>query len=428
MTRIRIAVVAISAWLGLAAGQAFAHGDEDHTVAVKAKPSEASLKQANASGRSQHSKDAEPAAAAKSAATGVLPAEATAAQRLPDGSLFVPKAVQRQLGLRHVLAHIDDLAATVEFNGKVIADPNAGGRVQATQSGRLEAGPKGLPTLGRKVVKGEVLAYLRPVASSIERGNQQAQLAEIDAQLAIAQRKLSRYEQLEGMVSKSATETVRFEVDALNKRRAAVGASLGAAEPLVAPVSGVIAAAYVLAGQVVEAKEILFEVIDPARLAVEALAYDAALAEGIATASAPLPGGALELRFIGGGRQLREQAIPLLFRVVPPHPQPLSREGRGEHPESLRDAHWTAPVAVGQPLKVIAQTARKIRAAAVPHAALVKVGAGESALWVRDGAERFVLRKVDAVPLDATRVAVIKGLEAGERVVSEGASLLAQVR
>ena len=55
----------------------------------------------------------------------------------------------------------------------------------------------------------------------------------------------------------------------------------------------------------------------------------AALAEGIASARAPLPGGALELRFIGGGRQLREQALPLLFRVVPPHPQPLSREGRG---------------------------------------------------------------------------------------------------
>lgn len=402
MSRMNLAAVVTAVFLGLTAGWAFAHGDEDH------------------------SKDAKPAVAAKPAAAGALPAEATAAQRLADGSLFVPKGVQRQLGLRHVLAQIDELAATVEFNGKVIADPNAGGRVQATQSGRLEAGPKGLPTLGRKVIKGEVLAYLRPVASSIERGNQQAQLAEIDAQLAIAQRKLVRYEQLEGVVSRSATETARFEVDALHKRRAAVGASLGAAEPLVAPVSGVIAAAYVVAGQVVEAKEILFEVVDPTRLVVEALAYDAALAEGIASASAPLPGGALELRFIGGGRQLREQALPLLFRVVPPHP--LSREGKGEHRESLRDSNWAAPVAVGQPLKVIAQTTRTVRAAAVPHAALVKVGAGESALWVRDGAERFVLRKVEAAPLDAARVAIIKGLEDGERVVSEGASLLAQVR
>ena len=168
MSRMNLAAVVMAALLGLAAGRADAHGDEDH------------------------SQDKKPAAAAKPAPAGALPAEATAAQRLPDGSLFVPKTVQRQLGLRHIVAAVGELAATVEFNGKVIADPNAGGRIQATQSGRIEAGPKGLPTLGQKVAKGQVLAYLRPVASSIERGNQQAQFAEIDAQLAIAERKLVR--------------------------------------------------------------------------------------------------------------------------------------------------------------------------------------------------------------------------------------------
>jgi hypothetical protein len=347
--------------LGLAAGQAIAHGDEDH------------------------SQDKKPATAAKPAAAGALPAEATAAQRLPDGSLFVPKAVQRQLGLRHAVAEIKDLAATVEFNGKVIADPNAGGRIQATQSGRIEAGPKGLPTLGQKVSRGQVLAFLRPTASSIERGNQQAQFAEIDAQLAIAERKLVRYVELEGVVSKAAIETARFEVESLKKRRAAVGASIGAAEQLTAPVSGVIGAASV----------------------VEALAYDPALVEGIARASAPLPGnGALELQFVGGGRQLREQAIPLLFRVKTAN----------------------APVAVGQPLKVIAQTSRTVKGAALPQAALVKVSAGETAVWVRDGAERFVLRKVSVAPLDAARAAAISGIGNGERIVTEGAGLLAQVR
>ncbi|MBI4988667.1 MAG: HlyD family efflux transporter periplasmic adaptor subunit [Rhodocyclales bacterium] len=382
MRQSQLAVVALVILLGFAAGQAAAHGDEDH------------------------SQDKKPAVTAKAAAAGALPAEATAAQRLPDGSLFVPKAVQRQLGLRHVVAEIKDLAATVEFNGKVIADPNAGGRIQATQSGRIEAGPKGLPTLGQKVARGQVLAFLRPTASSIERGNQQAQLAEIDAQLAIAERKLARYEQLEGVVSKAAIETARFEAEALKKRRSAVGASIGAAELLVAPVSGVIGAANVVAGQVVEAKEILFEVIDPARLAVEALAYDAALAEGIARASAPLPGGALELQFVGGGRQLREQALPLLFRVK----------------------SADVPVAVGQPLKVIAQTSRTVKGAAVPQAALVKVSAGETAIWLHAGAERFFLRKVGVQSLDATNVAVTSSLASGERVVTDGAGLLSQVR
>ena len=59
----------------------------------------------------------------------------------------------------------------------------------------------------------------------------------------------------------------------------------------------------------------MLEIIDPARLAVEALAYDPALVEGIATASVPLVDGSLELQFVGSGKQMREQALPLLFRV-----------------------------------------------------------------------------------------------------------------
>jgi len=383
MNATRISAFVTLALLGLGAGHARAHGDEDHSQDKKP-----------------------PAAATKSAAAGAMPVEALAARRLADGSLFVPKAVQHQLGLRTLVAEIKDLAATVEFNGKVIADPNAGGRVQASQSGRIEPGPQGLPTLGQKVVKGQVLAYLRPTANSIERGNQQAQLAELESQFSIAERKAVRYEQLEGALPRSAIEASRFELEALKQRRAAVGASINAPEPLRSPVSGVISAAGAVAGQVVEAKEILFEVVDPARLSVEALAYDPALVEGIASASALVPGGVLELQFVGGGRQLREQALPLLFRVKAQN----------------------APVAVGQALKVIARTARKTKGAGVPQASLVKNGAGETVVWAHAGAERFTPRKVRFHSLDASTVAVTSGIQNGERIVTEGAGLLAQMR
>jgi len=367
---------------GLIATHAGAHGDEDHGEHEKAAP------------------------AAKAMTAGASPIETGAAQRLADGSLFVPKPVQRHLGLRHVVTKNEAVATSVTFNGKVIADPNAGGRVQAAQPGRIEAGARGWPMPGQRVAKGETLAYLRPTASSIERANQQAQLIEIDAQLEIAERKLARYEQLEGFVAASAREAARFEVESLRKRRAALAASLQGTVALTAPVAGEIGAIYVAVGQVVEARETLFEVIDPNRLAVEALAYDAAQATGLGRAFAPLPGGAVELAFVGAGRVLREQAVPLLFRV-----------------ESS-----PAPLAIGQPLKVIAQTSRIVKGAALPSAALVKLGAGETAVWVRAGAERFILRKVTAAPLDASRIAVVAGLEDGERVVTAGASFLMQVR
>jgi hypothetical protein len=383
MLRVRRLTALAPVLLALAVGQALGHGDEDHGQGAKPGP-----------------------AIAPQTAAGAMPSAPTSAQRLPDGSLFVPKPIQHQWGLRTRVVRVEDLAASVELNGKVIADPNAGGRVQSIQSGRIEPGPQGLPTLGQRVTKGQVLAYLQPASNSIDRGNQQAQLAELEAQLAITERDLRRLEQLAGVVPKKEVEAARFELEALKKRRAAVGASLSAPEPLLAPVSGVIGVANAVAGQVVESKEILFEVIDPERLAVEALAYDATLVEGIAGASAPVPGGSLDLEFVGGGRQLREHAIPLLFRV----------------------ARASTPVAVGQPLKVIARTARTAKGAAVPQAALVRNGAGDWVVWVHTDAERFVPRPVRSTPLDAATALVTTGLAGGERVVTQGAGLLAQAR
>ena len=146
--------------------------------------------------------------------------------------------------------------------------------------------------------------------------------------------------------------------------------------------------------------------MDPARLSVEALAYDASLVNGIQSASVPLSGGALELQFVGGGQQLREQALPLLFRVK----------------------SQNAPVAVGQAVKVIAKTSRTTPGTAVPHAAVARNSAGDTVVWVHVAPERFAPRRVVAQALDAGAMALTQGVASGERVVSEGANLLAQVR
>lgn len=372
MYTIKLRLLVATTTLAWVANSALAHGDEDH---------------------GQDNKKAFPAA------SDVL-------QRLADGSLFVPKSVQRQLGLRTQPMRITELAATIELNGKVIPDPETGGRVQATFAGSVMPGPKGMPVPGRKVARGEVLAWLRPVGGTIERGNQKAQRAELEALLAIADGRVRRFEQLEGAVPQKEIEAARIERDALQKRRAFVSASIDSAEPLLAPAAGVISSSNVVAGQVVDAKEILFEIVDPTRLAVEALAYDANIGATVISASALAGQTALALKFVGAGRQLREQALPLLFRIVATN----------------------SMVAVGQPVKVMVQTAQGIKGAAVPRAALTKVGAGETAVWVHTEAERFVARRVRQQSLDATHVAIVDGLHEGDRVVIEGAGLLSQVR
>ena len=120
--------------------------------------------------------------------------------RLPDGGVFMPKSVQRQLGLRTKLAQKGDFPQVIELNGHVVADPNAGGRVQTFQSGRIEAGPNGLAVLGQRVSKGQVLAYLQPASSSIERATQQSTLAELASQESVLEHRYARLRQLEGSV------------------------------------------------------------------------------------------------------------------------------------------------------------------------------------------------------------------------------------
>ncbi|MBQ0937925.1 efflux RND transporter periplasmic adaptor subunit, partial [Ideonella paludis] len=75
-------------------------------------------------------------------------------QRLPDGSVFLPKPAQRQLGVRTLTTTAAELPRSVELTAKVLMDPNAGGKVQPLNAGRIEPGPRGLPNPGQSVRKG----------------------------------------------------------------------------------------------------------------------------------------------------------------------------------------------------------------------------------------------------------------------------------
>jgi hypothetical protein len=365
------------------ADAALAHGDEVHT-------------------------HGDEAAAGMASSFAALPV-GESPRRLADGSLYVPKSAQRAWGVRTRVVTRENLAAVVELNGTVIPDPDTAGRIQATQAGSVLPGPKGMPVPGRAVRKGEVLVYLRFAADAVQRGNQQAQLAEIDAQLQLAEKRVQRLEALAagaGAVAQDTLDAARSEVVALATRRAFIHASVNHSDALIAPVSGIVSASHVVAGEVVDARDTLFEIVDPSRLWVEALAYDAALVANLRAAVARAGDVALDLAFVGGGRQLRAQALPLLFRITTTQ----------------------APVAVGQPLQVIVQTAQRLPGMKLARSALTGLGAGEDTVWVHSAAERFTPRRVRVQSLDARHVVVLAGLVDGDRVVEQGASLLAQVR
>lgn len=330
-------------------------------------------------------------------------------QRLPDGTVFVPKSAQRGMAILTRQASAEDLPKTLELPGRVIMDPHLGGRVQAMIPGRIEpAGPHGLPAAGSRVKKGEVLAWVVPASGAIERANQAALLAELKASLGLAEKRLNRLRELADTVPKKDIDAAESEVASLKGRLVAVGGGLVGREALVAPVGGVLAASNAVVGQVVEPKELIFEVIDPDSLHVEATAFDPIPLDQIAAATVAVGEQAVPLSYVGAPRRLREQALPLIFE------------------NHAAGAGLALPL--GQPVKVQVRLKATVQGLPVPATALVRNTANQLVVWVKTAPERFAARAVRSEPLDGVRLLVTGGLQPGERVVVQGASLLAQIR
>ncbi len=343
-----------------------------------------------------HNHDAAPAAA-----------NANAPQRLPDGSVFLPKPAQRQIGVRTLVAEQRPVARAFTLAGRVVMDPNAGGRVQPTQAGRLEPGPRGFPEPGQAVRKGDVLAYVVPAAGNLERAGQAAQIAELRAARSLSDKRLARLRELADTVPRKEIEAAESELASLAERIGVMSAGLTHREALLAPVSGVVATASAVAGAVVDARELVFEIVDPQRLRIEALAYDPALASDIAGGSLAIGDQPVRLRFLGAARALREQALPLQFAA---------------------DAQALRLLAVGQPVQVVVQTRSQVSGVPLPAAALARNPSNQSIVWVKTAPERFEPRVVSTEPLDGGHVVATSGLKAGDRIVHQGASLMNQIR
>ena len=330
-------------------------------------------------------------------------------QRRPDGTIFLPKPSQRLLEVRTSILEVQSATRAVRLAGRVAANPNFSGVVQSTIPGRYEAPPGGLPPLGARVKAGEPLGKVTPSFASIDASDMAQTLGDIEQKLSIARAKLARQEHLlrSNVVASALVEETRMEVEGLLTRRTDLLAARMRAEELRAPVDGVIAQARVMSGQVVAQTDKLFEIVDPARVLIEALVFDQADPDAIGEATAVVSGDrTVKLRLLGRSRALQQHYALMLFEVVD-SPGPLS---------------------VGLPVTVIARTGAPVSGLFVPRAALAQAPNGQTVVFEHREPEVFVPRAVRTEPFDGQTVRVVGGIEPGTKIVVRGAPLVNQVR
>ncbi|HVG52525.1 MAG TPA: HlyD family efflux transporter periplasmic adaptor subunit [Xanthobacteraceae bacterium] len=328
------------------------------------------------------------------------------AQMLPDGSVFIPKRTQRILAIRTTVTEPATYRRTVELPGRIIPDPDASGFVQAAIGGRLSPPEGGFPRLGTRVKKGDVLAYVTAPLAAIDVSDMRQRQGELDQQISIVERRLARYETLapSGSVARSQLEDTRLELEGLRDRRSSLDKVRREPEALIAPVDGIVADGTPVAGQIAQSNAMVFHIIDPSRLWVEALSYEALPAPKNATAQAGDK--QLKLSFRGAGFADRNQSIPIHFAV----------EGD------------VSGLRAGQFITVHAETPEEQQGLAVPRSSVVRTSTGQESVYEHVSAERFEQRPVRVEPLDGQRVLISQGLAPGKRVVVQGAELIDHIR
>ena len=337
-----------------------------------------------------------------------LPA-GSAPAKLPTGEVFLPKTSQRLLHVRTAPAVVEKAKTGSELVGTIIADPAFEGRVQAPMDGQIELASGEVSYVGKPVKAGDVLALLAPAMPVYERGTLAQVTADVEGKLRIAEQKLARLTRISGdYIPQREIDDTKTEIESLRQQKRVLEPKNDERMELKAPVDGIISVATVRAGQVVTARDTLFEIVDPKRLWIEAIGIPGTDDESpVSSASAvDAEGHTIPLTFIGRAPALRQQALPLLFRVD--------------------DAH--ASLGIGATIKVLVQHGAPVEGIIIPDAAVVRGGNGLPQVWVKVAPERFAPRPVRIAPLDGERVVVTGGLQKGDRVVVEAAELINQVR
>jgi membrane fusion protein, heavy metal efflux system len=332
-----------------------------------------------------------------------------APQRLPDGTIFLPKPTQRLLDVRTRILATETVTRTVRFAGRIVANPNRSGVVQSTIQGRFIPAPEGVPPIGASVKAGDVMGSVAPSFISKDASDMTQTLGELDQQIALARTKLARQETLlrSNVVAPAVVDEIRIQLDGYVKRRQELLAARIQPEELRAPVDGVITAVRVVAGQVVSQSDALFAIVDTKSLMVEALAFDQLNGPEINGATS-VTGDNVQsrLRFVGRSRSLQQQYTVLSFEVLDPNPA----------------------LNVGTPVSITARVGASVKGIVLPRSSIAQAPNGQMVVFRHKEPEIFEPKPIRFEPFDAGTVLVLAGIEQGDKIVVQGAPLVNQVR
>jgi RND family efflux transporter MFP subunit len=294
--------------------------------------------------------------------------------------------------------------------------PGRDALIAPLQPGLVEPPSGGFPAPGSYVEEGQALAYLVPaVAEGTSLADLEADRATAEAEYSEAEESYRRAEKLfaaEAISEKRHREARNRSTVAKARLKAAkerLGAARGVSSnfrlPLVSPMAGTLVESNAVTGAAVTGGSALFRVIhlDRVRLRVNVSEAD------LGKLGAPA---AVEVELPGGKETLAREGPSGVGDVIDPVTRTL--------PVYFDVDNAQRVLKIGMNLKGFVFSEKTFRALTVPTLAVL-IEEGMPHVYLQVEGEAFERRSVVVGPRSGRRVAVLSGLDGGERVVSKGA-------
>jgi RND family efflux transporter MFP subunit len=313
---------------------------------------------------------------------------------------------------------------SIAATATIRAHPDGEARLAAPAAGLLRAAGH-FPRVGQTVKQGQVLAMLAPrLGGDTDQATLDAGAGKARIALDQARRERTRMEALfkdEAVAEKRLLEArahedmAQTEADAAQARATQTGGAVGKPGGIAirAPIDGVIVDVAVAAGAFVSEGASLFHVANTQRLWLDARVPESDIGrlgspvgaafsvDGFAQAFIITPGRNGKLIGVGGAVDTTTRTVPVIFEFANPG-------------GALR---------LGMMAKAQLFSGGDKDAVLVPASA-VQDESGTQVVYVQTGGESFERHIVQIGARDGANVAILAGLEAGQRVVSKGAYLV----
>lgn len=308
--------------------------------------------------------------------------------------------------------------ASIRASGELTAPADRMARISAPVTGLVELHAGTPPAPGTWVEEGEVLAILAPTDADASYARLQGRVEALEREVARAERLV----EAEAIAEKRLVEA-RHDLSVVRSALEAIGGSspsgsapegsAGAGQGdsasyrfhLRSPITGVVSERNLAPGQRVEAGERVFTVVDPRTLwlRLQVPAEQAARASGATGAS---------FRVEGSGVVHRTDGVVAVGDVIDPESRTL--------PVLLRAENADRRLKVGMLARARLFVGDTVTGPAVPEEA-IRDEEGLKVAYVEAGGETFERRVLELGASDGEWTIVRSGVEAGERVVTEGA-------